>query len=71
MTDLTLFQHATATARAVLWQPKTMTSSRWGLLGVGMGLGGGMRDLAVSLKEASAMSQTFEWDGAEKGGGAV
>ena len=31
-------------------------------------LGVGMRDLAISLKEACAMSQTFEWDGAERGG---
>ena len=26
---------------------------------------GGVRDLAISLKEACAMSQTFDWGGAE------
>ena len=28
---------------------------------------GGARDLAISLKEACAMSQTFDWGGAEGG----
>ena len=34
---------------------------------LGVGTLGGVRDLAISLKEACAMSQTFDWGGAEGG----
>ena len=35
---------------------------------LGVGRLAGVRDLAISLKEACAMSQTFDWGGAERRG---